>query len=129
MHQPITVKTYLKNCTLPLGVFPKDGEEHQPLCRRVEFTSKYLNSIYRFVLTITRLLPPNTASAQEHRIVRSCGWIKSSHPCAHQDSFDLTETVCQCFDDGCNGSAFVSINLATILFFLGAVLVRNWIKC
>lgn len=72
---------------------------------------------------------PSAAITEEHRIVRTCGWIKSAKPCAKQDTFDLTETVCQCFDDGCNGSSVVSINFATILFISGAALVRHFNKC
>lgn len=36
LQPPVSVRSYLKNCTLPPGANPDD----EPLCRRIEFTSK-----------------------------------------------------------------------------------------
>lgn len=48
------------------------------------------------------------------RTIRSCGWVKTNErvSCYKADNDDHLETVCQCFEDGCNGAAAATTSLA-----------------
>ncbi|XP_054269085.1 uncharacterized protein LOC128990633 [Macrosteles quadrilineatus] len=35
-------------------------------------------------------------------MVRKCGWVKHNEECYRVRNWDHSETVCQCFTDGCN---------------------------
>ncbi|XP_061718857.1 uncharacterized protein LOC133526318 isoform X1 [Cydia pomonella] len=44
----------------------------------------------------------------EVRVHRGCGWVRSRRDCYKADNEDHLETVCQCFDDGCNAANSVA---------------------
>lgn len=71
-------RAYLRDCNetiIPAGA--------TPLCRKT---------------TLTTHLDEKT------RVIRRCGYERSSKPCYHLDDEDHSETVCQCFEDACNAA-------------------------
>ncbi|KAK3922848.1 Protein quiver [Frankliniella fusca] len=40
----------------------------------------------------------------DRRVIRRCGYEKSTKPCYHVDDEDHAEVVCQCFEEACNGA-------------------------
>ncbi|KAG7304897.1 hypothetical protein JYU34_010293 [Plutella xylostella] len=48
----------------------------------------------------------------EVRVTRGCGWVRHHRECYKADNADHLETVCQCFEDHCNGSERVNAALA-----------------
>ncbi|XP_063386654.1 uncharacterized protein LOC134672629 isoform X2 [Cydia fagiglandana] len=48
----------------------------------------------------------HTNRESEFRITRGCGWVRAPQnlDCYKADNHDHLETVCQCFEDGCNGA-------------------------
>lgn len=48
----------------------------------------------------------------EVRVTRGCGWVRHHRECYKADNADHLETVCQCFEDHCNGSGRVNVALA-----------------
>ncbi|CAG9136171.1 unnamed protein product [Plutella xylostella] len=48
----------------------------------------------------------------EVRVTRGCGWVRHHRECYKADNADHLETVCQCFEDHCNGSGRVNAALA-----------------
>lgn len=66
------------------------------------------------------------------RTIRSCGWVKTNErvTCYKADNDDHLETVCQCFQDGCNGAATVRTSMAAaaaamLALVVGAALLRG----
>ncbi|RZF43340.1 hypothetical protein LSTR_LSTR001601 [Laodelphax striatellus] len=56
------------------------------------------------------------------RVVRKCGWVK--HPrleCYSATNKDHEETVCQCFEDGCNSATGITASTSVILLQLATV--------
>ncbi|XP_022192739.2 uncharacterized protein LOC111050699 isoform X5 [Nilaparvata lugens] len=56
------------------------------------------------------------------RVVRKCGWVK--HPrleCYSANNKDHEETVCQCFQDGCNSATSITASAGVILLQLAAI--------
>lgn len=43
------------------------------------------------------------------RVIRTCGFRRSDKDCYFVDNDHHEETVCQCFGDGCNSAAVLSI--------------------
>uniref|UniRef100_A0A1B6M2H9 Uncharacterized protein n=1 Tax=Graphocephala atropunctata TaxID=36148 RepID=A0A1B6M2H9_9HEMI len=58
-----------------------------------------------------RIFPRNNME----RVIRKCGWVK--HPrldCYNVRNEDHIETICQCFENGCNHSSGLQHSLALI---------------
>ncbi|XP_073961275.1 uncharacterized protein [Choristoneura fumiferana] len=55
------------------------------------------------------------------RVTRGCGWVRSRRDCYKADNEDHLETVCQCFEDGCNAAAPAVISWSLIT---GLVLIK-----
>ncbi|KAL3274101.1 hypothetical protein HHI36_015517 [Cryptolaemus montrouzieri] len=52
----------------------------------------------------------------DSRIIRTCGWDKSSHhnKCYHRSGFGGRQEVCACEGDGCNGSSSIYTSFTLI---------------
>lgn len=45
----------------------------------------------------------------QSRVIRTCGYKRAPYECYHADNDHHLETVCQCFEDGCNSAANLSM--------------------
>ncbi|XP_047992843.1 uncharacterized protein LOC125231432 [Leguminivora glycinivorella] len=62
----------------------------------------------------------------EVRVHRGCGWVRSRRACYKADNDDHLETVCQCFDDGCNGGNSVVVAKWILLVASATVVLNKW---
>ncbi|XP_055638358.1 uncharacterized protein LOC129776635 [Toxorhynchites rutilus septentrionalis] len=58
------------------------------------------------------------------RVVRDCGYERSKSDCYMADNDDHLETVCQCWTDGCNGSATMHLKHAVLYT---VIVLKLWI--
>ncbi|XP_013195546.1 uncharacterized protein LOC106138811 [Amyelois transitella] len=50
----------------------------------------------------------------EVRVTRGCGWVRHHKDCYKADTEDHLETVCQCFNDECNGASALAFSAAVM---------------
>jgi len=94
-HPPHNVSHFYKPC---------EGDYHgrEPFCR-----------------TITYQIKDPEETRNTRRIVRTCGYLPERTNCYSADNAFHLETVCQCFEDGCNNSGTYSfVSIAAILIAL-----------
>lgn len=56
-------------------------------------------------------------------IVRNCGLVKGEKPCYTTGSPPTKSEVCQCFEDGCNGSLSMISPLSFSLLIVSLILI------
>lgn len=62
------------------------------------------------------------------RIIRTCGYRRSQKDCYSVDNDHHVETVCQCFGDGCNSAANLSIfSFISTLTLVSGFYISIWI--
>ncbi|XP_059471490.1 uncharacterized protein LOC132194326 [Neocloeon triangulifer] len=90
--------SYYKDCEDSFG-----GKE--PFCRKMQQTIYARNNL--------------------RVVIRSCGWNNDSRDCYHFENKGHAETVCQCFEDGCNAAPRVTRGVFLVLV---ALLTSTWLR-
>ncbi|ALC38908.1 CG14275 [Drosophila busckii] len=67
---------------------------------------------------------------KEHRIERSCGWIKEKthNACFTADNEGYKQTICTCSDDSCNGANLINSNTLWATTFALCVALSNMLR-
>jgi len=69
-----------------------------------------------FCRTTTYQIKDPEETRDTRRVIRGCGYLRSKTSCESNDNAFHAETVCQCFEDGCNNSGtYPFVSLAAIL--------------
>ncbi|XP_046672847.1 uncharacterized protein LOC124362416 isoform X2 [Homalodisca vitripennis] len=78
-------------------------------------TDKYNGSIPFCRKIVQKIFPRDNLE----RVIRRCGWVR--HPrldCYNVRNEDHIETICQCFENGCNTSSVLQHSMGLITFVL-----------
>ncbi|XP_031634916.1 uncharacterized protein LOC116348158 [Contarinia nasturtii] len=86
-HPPHKVAGFHQQCD------DKDSEGNPAFCRTITYKFKFLKN----------------TDLDASRVVRTCGFQKSPKDCYTVDNDHHLESVCQCFTDGCNSAAGISV--------------------